>query len=337
MEQLSKEAKNLILQKVRKIASNDRAEAAQASAEFIKAVQTPLRKTLLTGDTVGAIYVQDDRTDTRLVEYPLDLLTPTQEDDYYAYVIPGEGRIPERRVEGDYLAVPTYEVGNSIDCTLRFIRDANWNVVSRMMEVLEAGFIKKMNDDGWQTILAASVDRNLLINDASAAAGQFTPRLISLLKTFMRRNGGGNSATLGRSRLTDLYMSPEAHIDIQSWTLQEVSDEVRTRIYFSEDNAQDLVRVYGVNLHAYDEFGVGQEYQNYFSDVLGGSEATGDEEILVGLDLQNPDDSFVHPVVEELEIFEDNTVHRRNIFSMYGRREHGFAVLDNRRTLLASV
>ena len=63
---------------------------------------------------------------------------------------------------------------------------------------LEAGFVKKMNDDGWHTLLAAGVDRNVLVFDADASNGQFTKRLISLMKTVMRRNAGGNSGSLNQ-------------------------------------------------------------------------------------------------------------------------------------------
>ena len=82
------------------------------------------------------------------------------------------------------------------------------------MEVLEASFVKKMNDDGWHTILAAGVDRNIVVFDSDAAAGQFTKRLVNLMKTVMRRNGGGNSSSNNRGQLTDLYVSPEAMEDL---------------------------------------------------------------------------------------------------------------------------
>ena len=55
-----------------------------------------------------------------------------------------------------------------------------------------------MNDDGWHTLLVAGVDRNVLVYDADAADGQFTKRLISLMKTVMRRNAGGNTGSLKR-------------------------------------------------------------------------------------------------------------------------------------------
>lgn len=333
---VSGDERNVICDSFRKLGSTEAGVAQAANAEIAQAIALPLRQTLLSGNILGNIFEPMDFTSNPRVEFPLDLLTPGQEREYYAYVIPGEGRIPERRVEADYLMVPTYQIGNSIDCTLRFVRDANWPVIQRMIEILEAGFVKKLNDDGWQTILAAAVDRNIVINDPNATAGQFTPRLVSLFSTFMRRNGGGNTGTLNRSKLTDMYVSPEALMDVRAWTLDIVPDAYRAGVFNQGDSDTDNLNLWGVGIHALDELGEGQEYQNYFTTTLGGSMASGDLEIVVGLDLQR-NDSFVHPVREALQIFEDNTVFRRGIFSLFGRLEGGFACLDSRRTLLASL
>jgi hypothetical protein len=332
---LSKEEQQLMTSKFKEAVSPEVATASAANKQIAQAIQLPLRETLLSGDILGNIFEPMDFSNNPRVEFPLDLLTPGQEREYYAYVIPNEGRIPERRVEGDYLMVPTFPIGNSIGCTLRFLRDANWPVIQRMIEILEAGFRKKLNDDGWQTILAAATDRNMIINDPNASAGQFTPRLVALLATFMRRNGGGNSTTLGRSKLTDLYLSPEGLMDVRAWTLDLVPDQFRAAIFNQNDTDPDSMTLWGVKIHALDELGEGQEYQRYYANTLNGTMAASDVEIAIGLDLQRRD-SFVHPIREQLAIYEDNTVFRRGIFELFGSLEGGFAVLDSRRTLLAS-
>lgn len=333
---LAVEDRNTICEAFKRVTSENQKDSEAARAEIAEAITLPLRQTLLSGENRDNIFEPLDFTTNPHVEFPLDLLTPGQEREFYAYVIPAEGRIPERRVEADYLMVPTYDIGNGIDCTLRFIRNANWPVIQRMMEILEAGFVKKMNDDGWQTLLTAATDRNIVVNDPNAAAGQFTPRLVTLLSTFMRRNGGGNSATLNRAKLTDMYVSPEALMDIRAWTLDIVPDEYRAKIFNQGETDPDSMNLWGVNLHAMDEFGEGQEYQTYFTTTLGGTMASADVEIVVGLDRQR-NDSFINPVRDPLKIFEDNTTFRRGIFSLFGRTEIGFAVLDSRRTLLGSL
>ena len=230
--------------------------------------------------------------------------------------------------------VPTYDIGSSIDYLLKYARDARWDVVGRAMEVLEASFVKKMNDDGWHTLLAAGVDRNIVVYDTDANDGQFSKRLVSLMKTVMRRNGGGNSASNNRGMLTDLYVSPEAMEDIRNWGLDQVDEITRREIYVAADGT--LNRVFGINLHDRDELGVGQQYQNFYTSTLTGALPSGDEEIVVGLDLRRRD-SFIMPVRQEVQIFEDETLHRQKRAGFYGWAEQGFAVLDNRRVLLGSI
>lgn len=334
--EMKNDEQKLILDQFRLVGSADAGEAEKAAGLFAQAIEEPLRQVVLNGDNgIDAIYTTEDHTDNQIIQYPLDLLTPGQERDFVAYVYPGEGRIPERRVTGDYLMVPDFEIANSIDLRRATVRDARWNVVSRAMEILEAGFRQKKNDDGWQTIISAAKDRGLLVYDPNAAVGQFTPRAVTIMQNIMRRNGGGNSGSKMRSRLTDVYMSPEAHTDIRAWSLTDVPDEVRKNIYYATDGSPDIISVFGTKLHALDEFGEGQEYQTYYGTTLGGSMASSDVEIMVGLDLQRSD-SFVMPIRENLTINEDPTVRRRGIVSWYGTMSLGFAVLDSRRVLLAS-
>ena len=315
--------------------SSDKAVALEAQREIAKAIELPLREGVMFGDVVTGIYEAMPLEPGTSPEFPLDLLAPGSEVQHVAYTNPGHGRIPERTVEGDYVMVNTYGITSSIDFLLRYAREANWNVIGRATEVLEASFVKKINDDGWHTLLAAAVDRNILVYDADAAAGQFTKRLISLMKTVMRRNGGGNSAT-APGRLTDLYLSPEAVEDVRNWGIDQLDEISRREVYMSADQGAPLTRIFGVNLHDLFEFGDGQEYQNYFVNDLGGSLGpNSDVELVIGLD-QAANDSFVMPVKRPVEVFEDESLHRHQRQGYYGWSELGFGVLDNRRILAGS-
>lgn len=322
--------------------SSQREVALAANAEFAKALELPLRQGLLSGDILDGIFEPIQLAQSATPEFPLDFLAPGTEKDFVAYTIPNHGYIPERHVEGDYVMVPTYDIGASIDYLLKYARDARWDIVGRAMEVLEGSFVKKMNDDGWHTILAADVDRNIVVYDSDADPGLFTKRLVSLMKTVMRRNGGGNSASNNRGLLTDLYLSPEAMEDIRNWGLDQVDEITRREIYTAADGTVN--RVFGINLHDLDELGEGQEYQLFYTDTLGGTlpqnaggVSTNDKaEIVVGLDLRKRD-SFIMPVRQEVQIFEDDTLHRQKRAGFYGWAEQGFAVLDNRRVLLGAL
>ena len=314
--------------------SAQREQAIAANAEFAKALELPLRQGVLNGDILDGIYEPIVLNQGATPEFPLDFLAPGTEKDFVAYTIPNHGYIPQRHVEGDYVMVPTYDIGSSIDYLLKYARDARWDVVGRAMEVLEASFVKKMNDDGWHTMLAAGVDRNIVVYDSDASEGFFTKRLVSLMKTVMRRNGGGNSASNNRGMLTDLYVSPEAMEDIRNWGLDQVDETTRREIYVAADGT--LNRVFGVNLNDLDELGEGQQYQLFYENVLNGTLPPDKAELVVGLDLRKRD-SFIMPIREQVQIFEDETLHRQKRAGFYGWAEQGFAVLDNRRVILGAL
>lgn len=320
---------------LRKSGDADINVAQAAQREFAKALELPLRKGVLVGNILGNIFETINVEPGATTEYPLDLISPGLEGEHVAYTNPGHGRVPERSVEGDYVMIPTYSVASSVDYLLRYAREARWDIVGRAMQVMEAGFTKKMNDDGWHTILAAGVDRNILVFDGDATAGLFSKRLVSLMQTVMRRNSGGNSASVGRGRLTDLYVSPEALEDIRNWGLDQVDEVTRREIYTAPENGAPITRIFGVNLHDLDELGESQEYQDFFTNELSGSVQSADLELVVGLD-QSTNDSFVMPVKEQLQVFEDPTLHRQQRAGYYGFAELGFGVLDNRRVILGS-
>lgn len=316
---------------------NTSQSAAFAGQEQVaKAIQTPLREAILVGDVASPIFEKLVLDGNTTAEYPLDLLNPGDEVDFVAYTNPGHGKIPERTVEGDYIQVPCYGIANSIDFLARYARDARWDVAARAVKVLEAGFVKKINDDGWHVLLAAGTDRNVMVYDADAAAGQFTKRLVSLMKSVMRRNAGGNSASVSRGRLTDIYLSPEALEDIRNWGVDIVDETTRREIYVASDDGA-ITRIFGINLHAMDELGEAQEYQNYFTGQLSGALGpSSDVELVVGLDMTSRD-SFVMPVRQEVMIYPDPSYFRQGRVSYFGTMECGFAALDNRRILLGSL
>ena len=316
-----------------KAGSLQREESLAATSELAKALELPLRQGVMSGNILGDIFEAINLQPGATAEFPLDFLAPGTEKEFVAFTIPNHGRIPERHVEGDYVMVPTYDVGASIDWLLKYARDARWDVVGRAMDVLQGQFVKKMNDDGWHTLLSAGADRNILIYDGDASSGMFSKRLVSLLKVVMRRNGGGNSTSINRGELTDLYISPEGHEDIRNWGVDEVDPVTRRDLIVGEGGL--LVRIFQVNLHTLDELGEGQEYQNFYTTDLSGTMPAGKNEIVVGLDLRN-NDSFVMPVRAPVQVFEDEALHRQRRAGMYGWAEHGFAALDTRRVLLGA-
>ncbi len=124
-----------------------------------------------------------------------------------------------------------------------------------------------------------------------------------------------------------------------SWSWDEVDEVTRREIFVANDGT--FSRIFGVVLIDLDELGEGQEYQDYYETVpadgaANDGMAAGDVELVVGLD-QSKNDSFVHPVREDLQMFTDEGLHRQRRAGMYGWMSYGIAVLNNTRLLLGSL
>lgn len=312
--------------------SKNKAIAYENQYKLAQALQTPLRQTVLPGDN-NAIFTPIKLAPEASPEFPLSAIGPGEENEFIAYTNPGHGYIPQRQVEGDYIMVPTYSIANSVDWLLKFARLERTDIIQKSLKVFRWGFTKKLNDDGWRTIITAAADRNLLVYDADALQGQFTKRLVSLAKTTMKRNGGGNTFSPDAAKLTDIFMSIEGIEDIRNWGIDQIDEITRRDIFLAADGS--ITRIFGVNLHEMTEFGAGQEYQEFFENQIGGTLPAGDVELAIGVDLSK-NDCFYMPVKQELEIYQDDNLHRWQKAGYYGWQEQGFACLDSRRVICLS-
>lgn len=334
------------IEALKKTASSNLQERLAAQQAFAQALQEPLRQGIFDRDNLGEIYEKQVLQPGAQANYPLDFIKPGFEDDFVAFTMPKQGRIPERHVEGDELWVHTFRIANAIDWDMTYAENARFDVIARAIRVFEAGFVRKINSDGWRTILAAADGRGLIITAGGAAAftgstivptpaaGQFTKELISRAKTAMMRGAGGNGNS---GRLTDVYLSAEAMEDIRAWNVDEIDEITRREIFVNKEYG--LASIYGVVLHEMTEFGEGQEYQQYLSTTLGATlptvGGTARKEWAVGLDLSTMD-SFVMPIRKELQVYDDPGLYRQLRAGVFGYQDHGFGVLDSRRCLLLS-
>lgn len=326
------------------MASPDTEVRLRAQRAFAGELNMPLRQGIFDKDNLGDIFERQLLAPGAQANYPLDFVRPGTEQDYVAFTMPKQGRVPERHVEGDELWVPTYRIANAIDWDIQYSEEARFDVIMRAIRVFEAGFVRKLNSDGWRTILGAADGRGLVVTANGAApftnsslvptasAGQFTKELISRMKTAMTRGAGGNG---NAGTLTDVYCSLEAIEDIRAWDVDEIDEVTRREIFTSREHG--LAAIYGVVLHQMTEFGEEQEYESFLTDVLARSHQTvasvALKEFCVGLDLTT-NDSFVSPVRKELEVFEDPALYRQQRAGIYGWLSLGFSVLDSRRVLL---
>lgn len=338
---LDKETAAKVTPSLHACASADEGVRTKAQKAFAAELNSPLRKAIFDESNHAGIYESQVLAPGATPNYPLDLVKPGDEDNFIAYTIARQGRIPERHVEADELWVPTYRVGNSIDWDIRFMQEARWDVVARALEVYKAGYVRKNNIDAWRVIMSAAYDRGMIVSASGSAPftgntsivsppteGAFVKELLSRAKTAMTRGAGGNG---NAGKLTDVYLSVEAMEDVRAWGSAQVDEFTRREILTQAANG--IAGIYGVRLHPMTEFGEGQEYQLFLSSDLAASLPASTREWAVGLDLST-NDSFVEPVKQELMTFEDPSLYRRQQMGVYGWLEHGFAILDNRRCLL---
>lgn len=315
----------------RKTTDSDKAVAEKARQEYAQALQEPLREAVLSGQIYNNIFTIEKYPYNVKPMYMLDWIVPGEEGDYVGYTIPAQGEMPRKIVHADYIEVPSYEIGFSIDWNRRFAQVAGPQFLRKAGTRLEQAITKKLNDDCFHALLMSALDRGIVVYDSAAAANQFTKRLVSIAQLVMKRNAGGNSVTNNR-RLSDIYMSLEAFEDIRNWNIDLIPDSVRAAIFNSPNGLSDI---FGTNLHPIYEFGVGQEYQNYWTTDLGGSLPAGDSEIMLGMDL-TVEDSFVMPVIEEATVeYDDNR--RQRLQGIYSTMLFGVGVLDGRRILALSI
>lgn len=319
-------------------ASTNRDEAFDAQTQVCKALELPLRKGVQPGDIVGDIFERIPvENGVSSAEFPLHFMAPGDESEWVAFTMPSFGYIPQRHIQSDYVNVPIYYVGAAIDWDLRYAKNARWDVLSDAAENLRMQFVKKRNDDAWHTLMAAAYNRNIVVADSDAAQGEFSVRLVSLAKTVMARNGGGNSSSIDNSRLTDLYISIEAESDMRSWSVDQIDEVTRREIFTTSEGT--LNRIFNVNIHALHELGEGQEYQNYMTSTLGGSLPTAGNlklEWAFGLD-KSKRRSFVNPVGEDIQVYPDDTKRRSMQAGMYGTAAWGWAVLDSRQIITLAL
>ncbi|MCK5610123.1 hypothetical protein KAR91_50080 [Candidatus Pacearchaeota archaeon] len=316
-------------------AGND-AEAMEHRRALAQVLQRAWRAGVLQPDTLDGIF---DRVELEAgvdAKFPLDFYAPadSESDTRKAFVVPREGAIPDRVIEGDELHVITYKIANAISWSLDYARDARWDVIARAIEVYTNGFIRKLNDDGWHTVLSCAASNSVVV-DSAGTSGVYSKRLTTNLQTAIKRLAGGRN-----SKVTDIYLSPEAIADIRNFDTGSAGGQIvdfeTLKALLGTDGFAPLPSLFGSRVHELQELGTGQEYQDYLATTLGVSLPTGKEEFCVALDLDHRD-SFVMPVRQDMSMFDDPVLHRQMKAGVYGWMEMGMACLDSRRAILGSL
>ena len=205
---------------------------------FAASLSVPVLKSIPVQSTVRNIFAVDTLPAGALAEYPVDL-----DDIETAIVMPRLGAVPQNLVVGDSFIVPTFEVANSVEWKLSFVRDGRFNIVERALEKLAESFVKLEEEAGWAVIRKA-VDAS---NTVSTTETELTKDAFNDLITFMTATG---------ITPTDIYVNPNRAKDIRTWTYTTLDPVTQREIF----QAGGLNSIWNVVLHELRTLGDNEVY-----------------------------------------------------------------------------
>src|SRR5437764_2188055 len=181
---------------------------------FAASLSIPVLKTIAPQTSVRDIFMVDELPAGALAEYPVDL-----NDLETATVMPRLGAVPQNLVVGDTLLVPTFEISNSVEWKLTFVRDGRYNIVERALEKLAESFVRAEEKSGWDTIRGAIQASNTLTTSETALSKD----LFNQLMTEMKQVSGYMP--------TVVYVSPRRASDIRAWTTTTIDYLTQREIF----------------------------------------------------------------------------------------------------------
>lgn len=205
---------------------------------FAASLSIPVLKAIPPQSSVRNIFAVDVLPAGALAEYPVDL-----DDIETAIVLPRLGAIPQNLVVGDSFIVPTFEVANSVEWKLSFVRDARFNIVERALEKLAESFVRLEEESGW-AVIRASIDGTNTIGGSHTSLDK---NAFNDLITFMTKTG---------VTPTDIYVSPNRAKDIRNWTYTTLDPVTQREIF----QAGGLNSIWNVALHELRSLADGEVY-----------------------------------------------------------------------------
>lgn len=204
------------------------AENEEMRKSFAASLAVPILRAVEPVSSVRDIFLVDNLPAGALAEYPIDM-----DNIETAVVMPRLGAIPQNLVVGDSLIVPTFEVANSVEWKLAFVRDARYNIVERALEKLAESFVRAEEKAGWDTIRGAIDSSNTIAN---GGATTLTRALFNKMITDMR--------AVGACEPNVIYVSPRRASQIRDWGADQLDDTTRRELF----KAGGMGSIYGVQI-----------------------------------------------------------------------------------------
>lgn len=307
----------------------------------------PVRPEIYQGDIVTDIFTVDMIGLDKLAEYPIEYVADS--DDWLAFAIPDDGRLPERLTVTDSVTIRPFTIGNTAYWKESYNQLGNTFAIQKSRNRFNAGFVKKINDIGWKSIMTAASYADDTYVGTSGVSGVLSPSLITAMQVKMRRRVTNfNSASANKFTLTDLYVSPEAfasYLDLAPNPTTNVwptayTDGLVNQMLAAGFNSS--IRIHDVNVHVLDELGVGKEYETFITSqavtARSKSKPTGAREWVIGLDLSAAGrDNFVMPIGQNIEITPDDTAYRNQRVGFTGKCSLNAGILDSRSVIIGAI
>lgn len=326
------------------------AQGQMAFQEFAQALTTPILQEVRLRSVVRGLFAEERLARGAQAVYPV-----ADDFDIPVWILPGLGYAAQNFIEGvgEDVYIPTFTIDASAQWKLTYARDGRVDIAERAARNLARAIAEYEEESGWRVIVPAGTTdfsgqgllqaRSAAIYEVAAGssgAGYLSKELINKMMVGFERND---------RQLTDLYVSPEDAADIREWTETDIDPVTRREIF----QAAGMGRIWNVQLHVIKHLGATGKFNindstssfGIFKDTAGsfndytltnanvvdanGQVTTAGETQVWGFDL-SVNDSLVMPIRQELEVFDDPKLHRKQQQGIYAWEEIGFACLDTR-------
>ncbi len=361
----------------RQLGSNSRTESLAAAEAIAAVVAQPLLQVIQQAPVFSNFYSRQTYGPDEAPTIPLTPLFDTKQPGYFlvwSQTMPG-GLATQQMQGANDLVVQTHNYDGSASLDKKYMRaqQPRINEISSALTRLANEVLLKQNRDATNVLMGAIANSFIDGNAANTAVGNYqivrtaTAGVFQLddfntLMTKYRRivpSWVGGTPVGARPNLTDLCGSPEwmgsmrsiayqpqntragSVGSTQSNTAIPATDEVRNAIF----NSAGLPSLFNVDLHEFNELGVGQIYNNVFATYATGtyignggtSSATfnaATEQVVVGLNLDWFDLVSLTQTDQAGSEWslnaDDQFPNRADKVGWYGKLNQGYTSVDNR-------
>ena len=357
---------------IKAMGSNNREEAYEAQAAVAELLGPVVSEVINNAPTIGNLYTTISYGEDDNPSLPLDLFHDITDEDYIeVYSQQVAGGLPYSQVfpAHNELKFSTYTLDSALAFDRKYVRKARLDVVSKTFTRMAQEILLKQTTTAFNVLATALVKGTGTGTSAggsiiaSTSENRFVladfNNLITKSKRINSSFSGGTPVGGIKSGISDILVSPEMVEELRAMAYNPINTAAAPYASAAKDSlpapealrqelfsAAGLPSFYGINVIEINEMGIGQRFNKLFGAIVasegatvvgggGGTWATGDDEILIGIDRSK--DALIRPTVigegspSEFQILVDDQFSvRQNKIGYYGKVEEGRLCIDNR-------